>query len=183
MRSIALFYISTFVLGSIFFFTPLWAGPNGSASCAVDMNYTTQKIESNLKAKMNDNIWIAIVAQNVTNLDTYQVEVKFDVNRLKFLGGVEDNSMSGIVNLLKTNGGQTIGFQTKERRAGTVNISNALVGTDSKQAPEGSGIIALLNFKVLDAKPDNGLLLFNVHFLDSKQFDDNILNLKNAYLN
>lgn len=89
---------------------PAWAGPNSSAGCALDMDYTTrdydpgittEDIDSAITANANDEIWIAVVAQNVTNLDTYQVEINFDTNRMTFIEGYEDNAFGGIYNLLK----------------------------------------------------------------------------------
>jgi len=106
-----------------------YAGPNASAGCALDMDYasreydpgiSTTDIESSIEAAADDEIWIAVVAQNVTNLDTYQVEVSFDINRIAFLGGFEDNPSEGIYNLLKNNGETTIGFQAVENVPGTV---------------------------------------------------------------
>jgi hypothetical protein len=168
------------------------AGPNASAGCALDMDYTTRvydpgitttDIESSSEAAANDEIWIAVVAQNVTNLDTYQVEVSFDTNRMAFLGGLEENPSEGIYNLLKNNGGATIGFQAVEHVPGTVNIANALVGADTAEAPEGSGMIALLHFKVLDNNSNNQLTLSNVHYLDSEHTDDPIVTLMHGVMN
>jgi len=134
-----------------------YAGPNASAGCALDMDYTSREydpgitttdIESSIEAAADDEIWIAVVAQNVTNLDTYQVEVSFDTARMTFLRGYEDNELAGVTNLLKSNGGTTVGFQAVENVSGTVNIANSLAHSDTEEAPEGSGIIALLHFRV-----------------------------------
>jgi len=169
-----------------------WAGPNLDAGCALDTDYTTQDydagitskgIDSTINANANDEIWIAVVAQNVTNLDTYQVEVNFDPSRMSFIQGFEDNPFDGVNNLLKKNGGITVGFQAVENVAGIVNVANALSGTDTNKAPEGSGIIALLKFKVLDGDPDNHLTLSNVHYLNSGGTDNSITNLMYAVVN
>jgi hypothetical protein len=168
------------------------AGPNASAGCSLDMDYTSREYdpgitttdsESTIEAAADDELWIAVVAQNVTNLDTYQVEVSFDTNRMAFLGGLEDNPSEGIYNLLKNNGGTTVGFQAVEHVPGTVNIANALVGTNTGEAPEGSGIIALLHFRVLDSNKNNQLTLSNVHYVDSERTDDPITNLMHGVVN
>jgi len=154
------------------------AGPNASAGCALDLDYTTRAydpgitatdIESSIEAAADDEIWIAVVAQNVTKLDTYQVEVNFDTSRMVFLGGVEENPSEGIYNFLKSNGGTTIGFQAVEYIAGTVNVANALVGIDTAE--------------VLDNNSNNQLILSNVHYLDSEHTDDPIVTLMHGVMN
>ncbi len=178
----------------IFGTSPVYAaGPNESAGCALDLNYetddydteiTSQDIETTIEAK-DEEIWVGVIAQNVSNLDTYQVEVSFDPDRISFLEGYEDNTFAGIRNLLKTNGGTTVGFQAVENTPGNVNIANSLTGSDEDQAPEGSGIIALLKFKVLAFGSDIQLTLSNVKYMDSEGSNeplviDEITNLDDA---
>ena len=55
-----------------------------------------------------------------------------------------------------------------ENTPGKVNIANALTGSDEAQAPEGSGIIALLKFKVLAFGSDIKLTLSNVKYMDTE---------------
>jgi len=167
------------------------AGPNASAACSLDMDYTTWSYESGISstdiessriAYVNDIVSVAVVAQGVKNLDTYQVEVLYDKDRLQFIGGYEDIFLLGIENLLKNNGGTTIGFQAIEKEPGIVNIANALTGMDTSEAPEGSGMLAILKFKVLKEGP-NELILLNVHFIDSFQKDDLIRIHSDAVIN
>ncbi|MCP4105962.1 MAG: hypothetical protein GY749_10560 [Desulfobacteraceae bacterium] len=178
---IILFIIAGIIL--IFGTYPAWAGPNSSAGCALDMDYTThdydphissKDIETAITAQANDEIWVAVVAQNVINLDTYQAEVDFDIKCLEFMEGYEDNPLGGIDNLLKKNGGTSVGFSVTEKRPGTINIANSLIGDDETEAPEGSGIIALLKFKVLDCTSDHRMTLSDVNYLDSGGTDDSI---------
>ena len=176
--------------------SPAWAGPNSSAGCAPDLDYETRAydpeisekdIEARTQASIGDEIWVAVVAQNVTNLDTYQAEVTFDPDNIAYLEGYEDNSFSGITNLLKNNAGTTIGFQAVENTPGTVNIANTLIGSDTDQAPEGTGIIALLKFRVIGGSSDVPLTLSNVKYMDSEGSNeplviDDISELGNAVL-
>jgi hypothetical protein len=158
-------------------FWQLDQNPNLDAGVAVDMDYTTHNyeqtgvtlvdIETQSTAAVGEDVWIAVVAQNVTNLDTYQVEINFDSSKIMFLEGYEENPFAGVTNLLKKNGGTTIGFQAVESVSGTVNIANALVGTDTNQAPEGSGVLALLKFRVLGGSCDTSLILNNVNYVNS----------------
>ena len=48
---------------------------------------------------MPESNWIGVVAQGVTDLDTYQVEVSFDTAMVEFVEGIEDNPPEGIVNI------------------------------------------------------------------------------------
>jgi len=164
-----------------------------SAGVAIDLDYMTrnyeqdiissQDIETSETVNANTEKWLAVVAQNVSNLDTYQIEVSYDPNRLQFMLGLEENVMGGINNLLKKNGGSTIGFQAVEKEAGVVNISNALVGTDTAIAPEGTGLIALLKFKVLDNDSNNTLAFKNVYYVNSSGKNEQITNYINGVLN
>jgi len=160
-----------------------------TAGCALDMDISThnyieeapvQDIESSTTAWVNSYIFVAIVGQNVTNLDTYQIEVKFNPENLQFIMGVEENPFAGMNNLLKKNNGTTFGFQAIENTSGTINIANTLIGNDSGQAPEGSGILALLQFKILDDSSETSLTLENVHYVDSLGKDQPINNLLHA---
>ncbi len=154
------------------------------------MNYddtvSNTDIDSELTACEDDEVWVAVVAQAVTDLDTYQVEVGFDTGRLEFLQGIEDDpsgatcGVGGTENLLKKNGGTSVGFQAVEQTAGTINISNTLTGSDCNEAPEGTGIIALLKFKVLDADPDALLTLGNVFFVDCSSDNESVTDLQNG---
>jgi uncharacterized repeat protein (TIGR01451 family) len=162
------------------------------AALSLDMDPSTRNYDDTISSKdieqtifvpENNEAWIAVVAQGVTDLDTYQVEVSFDTERVAFIEGVEDNPFEGIENLLKKNGGDTVGFQAVETIAGTVNIANALTYTDCDQAPEGTGILALLKFRVLDTDPDNYLTLGNVFFIDCNGSQQEVTNLTNGSFN
>jgi len=169
--------------------TDLDFGITANKGVALDMDvstgnyeviYPSNNVESELSACQDDEIWIAVAATGVKDLDTYQVEVSFDTGKLQFLEGVEDNPISGIKNLLKKNGGITAGFLPMEKTPGTVNISNTLTGTDCNQAPEGSGVLAFLKFKVLNGNADAVLTLGNVFFLDCNRKNEEITALKNG---
>jgi len=68
-----------------------WAGANASSGCALDLDISTRDyddkistkdIEQEASANINDEIYIGVIAQNVQNLDTYDVNISFDSNRL-----------------------------------------------------------------------------------------------------
>ncbi|KPA16556.1 hypothetical protein MHK_003217 [Candidatus Magnetomorum sp. HK-1] len=167
-----------------------FAGSNDQAGCTLDMDISTHEyiesmpyadLESSSIVSVNDQIFVAIVAQNVRDLDTYQVEITYDSSRLEFTAGYEDNSVSGLVNLLKINGGKTLGFQAIKRQSGLISIANSLVGSNVSQAPEGTGIIAILQFSVI-SDGDCNINLTNVRYVDANNSEDSIKNIKNAHL-
>ena len=166
---------------------------NSSAGVALDMDISTraydqerisvQDIESSVCAATGETFWFALVAQNVQNLDTYEIEVSFDDSRLQFVAGMEDSSFNGIYNILKDNGGSTVGFQAVENQPGIVNVANALVGADENEAPEGSGILALLGFQALDEDYDNALSVSKANYIDHSGRIDEIAARLNASAN
>ncbi|KPA11346.1 conserved hypothetical protein, secreted [Candidatus Magnetomorum sp. HK-1] len=167
-----------------------FAGSNNQAKCILDMDISTHEydesipnadIENSSIVSVNDLIFVAIVAQDVRDLDTYQVEVAYDTDSLEFVAGYEDIPISGIVNLLKINGGKTLGFQAVKKQPGLISIANSLVGSDSSQAPEGTGIIAILKFSVISEGASN-INLKNIRFVDSNDSEDSIEITKNAHL-
>jgi len=162
-------------------FNPAFAGPNSEAGCAVDMgiythNYsdeiTKNHIEPSIAAESGQTVFAMIVAQNVNDLDTYKIEALFDPTRLKFIQGFEENRFEGINNILKKFYGATLGFQAVRQRPGKVIIANTLVDNNRNEAPEGSGVLAILEFETLDANPDNFIWLDSVHFVDSDGNND-----------
>jgi hypothetical protein len=152
---------------------------NASVAIDTDLNTLTD-VESVLPVAVYDEFSVAIVAQDVVNLDTYQVEVQFDPDLLMFVNGVEDNPEAEINNILKANGGQTLGFQAVQTKPGVVNITNALIGSDEEISPEGSGLLAILTFKVTGDLKDSYLTLGNVFFKDHIGEEKQLTLLNNA---
>jgi len=162
---------------------------NSPAALSVDMDMATRDYDDTVSSKdieqtifvpENDEAWVAVVAQGVTNLDTYQVEVSFDTEKVEFIEGVEEDPSEGIENLLERNGGETSGFQAVENVSGTIHIENALTQQDCGDAPEGTGIIALLKFRVVDTNQDNHLTLDNAFFTDCNDNQQEVTNLENG---
>jgi hypothetical protein len=166
-----------FFTGSIVF-----AGPNESAGCALDLDFKTSTIESSLKAETNEQVMIAVVAKNVSNLDTFQVEIKFNPKRMAFVDAFETYGFE-YDNFLSLNYGNPIGLQVKQTNDSTINIANALSGQNTNEAPDGSGVIAYVTFKILDNQANNHLTLANVHYIDSLTTKDSIQSLSHATVN
>ena len=137
------------------FFTPAsaLAGPNQNARIVVDLDPSTPAIDSILTMPSTGTVLVAVRSTGVVNLDSYEFHLTFDPRILSFGFGVEDAPFSGITNVLKTRGGSTIGFQCGlvAGSASTLDIANTLIGTDTAQAPESDGILAIVSFNVLGA--------------------------------
>ncbi len=176
LKRTALWATMTVAIFSMFFFLGTHSALAGG--CALEINST-------LTSEADDEIWVDVAVYDVKNLDTYRVDVTFDPERMTFIEGYEDNPSAGILNLLKQRGGTTAGFLALEKVQGTVMILNALVGINSAEAPEGSGTIALLKFKLLDDAPDNSLTISKVTFLNPGGSNDPVpdTNIKPLALN
>jgi len=157
------------------------AGPNELASCSIDLNYNTQEIESILQKIQGNEIIITIIAENVSNLDTFQVEVNYDETALVFVDAYENYGFDE--NFLSVNGGQTIGLKATKKEKGLINLANALKGTDKNIAPEGTGIIAYLVFNLIKCGAQTTISLSNVHFQDSDSINDTIVHMNNGIIN
>ena len=190
---------------SIFIFWPCrcFAGPNAGAGCALDMdigtrNYTSeisgQDIETDVSVDVGETFFFLVVAQNVSNLDTYNFDIVYDPAKLDFVKAYQEDlfgnlGVGEINNILKINGGNTIGFRSEELVDGVVNIANALTYGDKDEAPEGSGVLAILQFESLQGDDCGQIELSDVKFIDSDGVmadpivQDSITRLTNASYN
>ena len=128
-----------------------------SASVVIDTVISTSAIETQVCASTSSSTWIAIIAKDVNALDTYEIELVYDPDRLTFIQGMEDDPLRDIHNILKQNGGTTLGFHANEISPGVLNISNALVGSNCEIS--GDGVLAVIAFKMnsMDSQePANG---------------------------
>jgi hypothetical protein len=184
-------FVISFIVCLFFITTSAYSGPNHSSACRLDADYTSHSyenivsdidIETHAVTYVNDKMYVAVVAQNVSNLDTYQVEIHFDPESLTFIGGHEAIPFSGIDNILTRCGGNIIGFQAVENDPGIITMANALVGNNTSEAPEGSGIIGILGF-VVKKQTATDLILKNVFFMDSTGSKDTITKVSGIQLN
>ena len=165
------------------------AGNNDGPGCSVDMNIETthydsvissKDIETEISTQKGQKRWIAVVAQNVSNLDAYQFDLLYDKKQLEYIGCVEEDQMTfDIQNILKKNGGETIGFTTAVE-PGKINIGNTMIGKNEQEAPEGSGILAIIGFKVLTSCPKSELILSNIIFIDVNDNEAAIQNISHG---
>ncbi len=146
-------------------------------------NYSSPSdIEPEIEIREGDEIWVAAVALDVEDLDTYQVEIEYDPERLELLDFAEDGPGGEPENILKKNGGVTTGIVGTETAPGRLNLSNTLAGADCEQAPEGNGVLAALKFRILESDSAEYLDLVpgNVFFVDCNDQNKEITDLRNG---
>ncbi|KPA17769.1 conserved hypothetical protein, secreted [Candidatus Magnetomorum sp. HK-1] len=184
--------ISQFIIYALCFISLSWAENNQMAGCALDLDYTSRNyisknfetdIDSTAHIQTGEEILILVVGQNVSNLDTYQVIINYNPSNIEFIKAYEDYPLDGIHNLLKQNKGETLGIRAKVLSPGKINITNSLIGNDTSEAPEGSGVLCVLKFKMLNHQTKTSIRLSNVYFVDSDVNKDDITHLKHALLN
>ncbi|WP_207681084.1 PKD domain-containing protein [Desulfonema magnum] len=132
----------------------------------MDMDISTETIDPMVQASEDDEVWVGIVAQQVANLNLFQLDVKFPPEETAFVEGAEDNPGEGPDNFLKSQGGETIGLSAVETDDGTANVVNGVEGDNCDKAPDGSGHIGFLKFRVLGSDSDITLEPNNVAFMD-----------------
>jgi len=188
----------TFSLFFLLLSSNVWAGSNISAICMIDMDMSTfsydgitlNDVETGISAGNGNIVRIGILAHNVVNLYGYEIRLKYNSEKLQFIRGIEGDPSKGLNNILKKEDGAEISWMPPTVIIpGTVSISNSLKGTPSESiAPEGSGILAIIEFKLLSNRPDNGIMISNAQFVDvqgagDNQQADNITHLFHGMIN
>ena len=165
------------------------AGPNASSGCAIDLDDSTHDYDVNISSKdieskgiigSKDEVTISVVAQNVSDLDTFQVEINYDPDLIQFIRAYENTSQETV--FLQQNGGISTGLMVAEKQSGTINIASALIGKDKEEAPDGTGIIAFLDFKILNNTKKIHLSLSNVYYINSDGVKDHITHKQDAFI-
>ena len=125
------------------------AGPNQGARLEVDLLPQTPETDS-VDTVSASTITCCIRIRNAVNLDSYQFDLVYDPLSLQFVAGAEESISPYIPNILKSNGGSTVGFMCVEKSAepGVLNISNTLAWSDSSVSPDGDGVLAVVLFNV-----------------------------------
>jgi len=160
-----------------------------TAGAAIDLSMASQQysndniyqdIDSQIIAQTGQDIHLGIVAFGVENLDTYQIEIVYDPNQIAYVKNSESEG-----SFLQKNDGQTIGFQMTEIKPGILNLVASLIGSDSHQAPDGTGLLANMAFKILPTSDSNDeifLRLSNVYYINSCRLTEKIVNLSHALI-
>ncbi|MDM8514664.1 Ig-like domain-containing protein [Desulfobacterales bacterium HSG16] len=155
--------------------------------CAIDLYYITHEydqmtslkdIDSIKRAKAGDEIELAVVARNVTDLDTYQFDIEFDADHMIFIEKYE--KVADVQGFFEKNGGRMIRMPVIDDVPGVVSIAGTLAGNSEEEAPDGSGIISFLKFKIINDDIDKKISLANVVFLDYRGKKELVTNLTDA---
>ena len=163
-----------------------YALDNNSPGCAVDFNIKTNNFDQNsisykdidsmVRISAGDFVIVGIVAQNVSKLKLFQVKVIYSTEKLLFLRGNEDfidifNPNNSRYNLLKKTGENTIWISPTDNQGGCITLSSSISGkSDEIVAPDGSGFLSFLYFKVLKDNSTISITFTDVHYVDT---DDN----------
>ena len=158
------------------------------AVVALDMDISTisyqetisdKHIENSIFIEQNQNIKIPIVCQDCKDVDSYEVVVEFDPAKLEFVKCDEDDLNIGLINILKKNGGESLGVIVSPGN-GNINISNTLTGTSCEQTADGSGILGILSFNVLDAQSESIISISSVYINNCHDEVEKVTTLKNG---
>ncbi|MBD3345427.1 MAG: hypothetical protein GF401_10235 [Chitinivibrionales bacterium] len=125
------------------------AGPNQDATISIDMDPSTAGIQNTLSSDAG-TFWVFVTAGAVKNLDTYSFRMTYNTDSLEFISA--SWSYAGTNNILTLNGGSTIGQSAPDTLDGspdTVEGWLTLIGDDTLQAPDGSGLLAAIQFRSL----------------------------------
>jgi hypothetical protein len=146
----------------LLFSCPLWAGQNSSAGIRFDLDSATpgnQNITTIDCPGVDILLRIDVYIINASNLDNYEINITYNPNQLFFISGEEDNPVTSEDNVLKKNGGSTIGFTCKANN-GIINCANTLVGNQGGSTPDGEGLLVSLQFRTLIECP--GIISFGL---------------------
>jgi hypothetical protein len=161
----------------------LHAGPNSNAGMAIDFVPETPAIDSVAAFPSASTITLSVKISGAVNLDAYMFDIRYDTTVLKFKSAMEDNPFASLDNILKKNSGSTVGFicTPKPGTSGVLNIANTLVGEDSAQAPEGSGILAVLMFTIVKQQACT-LFIEKGFAVDYEQIKDSVKTYTNGVI-
>ena len=168
-----------------------------SAGCAIDLNFlstrnynqnsiSTTDIESSAHIELNQEFFMAVVAQNVNDLKLFKASLLYNPEEFQYISSHENFTFPSdtINNFLKKEGGTTLWMEYPHNTPGELVLCSSILGSIEKnEAPDGSGIIAFVKFKLLSDKKNMNITLSDVHFVDINNNDVQIEYLINAVIN
>jgi len=151
----------------------LLAEQNENAAIRIDFNYSTsgnQNQNSMDPPGSGVTVWLEVHVTGASNLDTYEFDLNYSNSDLTFNSAFEDNPFSGENNFLKKNSGSTTGWGATDYTT-HINIRNTLIGDQGEDTPDGSGLIAVINFTTKVDAPGN-LTFGTVKWIDNAGAQD-----------
>ncbi len=160
------------------------AGPNAGAVLAVDLAPATIAVDSTGTAAVDSAVWIVVRIDSAQGLAGYGFNLGYDTARLVFVQARPDSIPAGWVNFLTGPGGATAGFvgQIARHDSTQISIANTLTQADSAQAPNGGGLLALIEFQPKAAGAAH-FTLSAIQLLDWRQQLDSLAGGSGATLN
>jgi hypothetical protein len=121
-------------------------GPNKSAGLFIDLAPMSPGIDSMGSRAVDSNFVAGVAIHGANKLFDYQFFVVYDTAQLRFISAIKGNSDSP--NFLESNGG-AIFFAAKRSLDDSTRIliAGSLMGDDTAQCIDGSGILAFVTFK------------------------------------
>jgi len=111
---------------------------------AIDLDPEREGIQSSKNVILDEIFDADIIAQDVTNLDTFDFKLVYDSTKLEVISeGVTEGPF------LSSLGGTTF-FQKDLTQPGVVWLTDSLAGNNPDEAPDGTGVIAHVRFQVID---------------------------------
>ena len=155
------------------------SGPNSGARIVIDYDAYSQLLDEECPDMGEDSeIVLSVIIRGVTDLDGYALLVAYNPEALSFVSAKKNLSGTGTRAFLESNGGKVGGFIVIEGE-GKVDIAVSLVGTDRKEAPDGSGALVYLRFKRI-GEGDCGIKVVEAELIDSGLLVDKIIDIKAA---
>ena len=126
------------------------AAGNADAVLSLDGAPGTAALDSVATAPVGGKWTVALRISGAEYLDSYACELGFDSTVVAPLSGSLSDSALAPVPFLESRGGTAIWFARPSRASSnTISIAATLAGSDSSRSPQGSGILAILVFRVV----------------------------------
>ncbi|MFT5366220.1 MAG: hypothetical protein ACI8V2_001167 [Candidatus Latescibacterota bacterium] len=148
-------------------------GNNASALLAFDFDSATGNGGVTTKqVTAGEAFSVGVYANGVTNLIGYEVVVTYDAEKVALKSVLEQTSAEG-ANILKNDGG--LGAFIGRVGTGTATLTAVILGPSEKVAPEGDGLLGVLQFEALDGfKGETGLAVQSAVLTDVNSVSDSL---------
>lgn len=126
------------------------AAGNADAVLALDGVPATEALDTLAAAPVGGKWTVALRVKGANYLDSYACELGFDSTVVAPQAGSLSDSVLAPVPFLESRGGTAIWLARPSRGASNrISIAATLAGSDSTHSPQGSGVLAILVFRVL----------------------------------
>ena len=175
--------LRTIAVIAILALSSAWSGPNQNASVSVDMDPGTSITEHEQTSQSaSEEFDILVQASGAKNLDAFMLRLVFDSTKVRYISA--STSYGVLPNILQSNSGTIIGTPAALKRGvnttiDTLEMAYTLTGSDTVQAPDGSGLLAAVKFiSKLAGGETCGITPVYARFLDS-HYDSDIIGQSN----